>query len=210
MPLYTPLSGAVPSGASSTAATAGSSGLAARGDHQHPSTIVTPGDHGIIGWNYPADLAGSSTIMPTATLVHIAKILVPTAQTITNLHIHIATQGGTLTNSYMALYNSAKGLLSQSADQSSANSNWQTGGFKAVALGTPQVVAAGVYYVAFWVGTAVTMPTPSRSSNNSIVNANLATAVSRWATADTAITTTGPSTLGTFTATNIAYWVGWS
>ena len=209
MPVFLPPSDAVPSTSSTTAASAGVNGKLSRSDHVHPYYGgALPVDYGLIGWNFPIDQNGNSTILPTAGLVHVAKILVPTAITITNLHIHIATGGGTLANSYMALYNSAKGLLSQSADQSSTNSNWQGGGFKTVALGAPQAVTAGTYYIAFWVGSWATAPTPSRSSNNSAVNSNLATAVSRWATADTGITTTAPSTLGAFTATNIAYWVG--
>lgn len=208
MPLYTPLSSAIPTGPSTTAPTAGASGNPSRGDHAHPFYTALPSDHGLIAWSYQVDLATSTTI-PTAGTVQVVKVFVPVAATITNVCLYLSTGSTGASNCYAALYNGSKSLLSQTADQAT---NWNAGGgTKVIALSASQAVTAGAYYVAFWYGaTTTTGPSFLRNPSGGHINFNLTAANSRFATADTSITTTAPPTLGTFTANNFTFWVGLS
>ena len=129
------------------------------------------------------------------------------AQTITNLHVFVSSAGSTLTanQNFGALYDSSKNLLAQTADQSTA---WTSTGMKTMALSSAQAVAAGTIYVALW-ANATTRPTfRSSAVGSSSINGLLSAANAIWATADTGITTTAPSTLGAFSADTNARWVG--
>jgi hypothetical protein len=179
--------------------------------------VISPGDHGFVGWTFPPDMVQAGTILPTAGLSYVVRIRALSA-TITNLHVHFTVAGATLTNSFMSLHTDAGVLINAnavSADQSSAVSNWQASGFKTVPLLAPQAVTPGAWYkVRWWVGSAVTLPTLSRAinSNTVITNANLSAPNFRYATADSGLTTAAlaPTTLGTLTGGNTGWWVGMS
>lgn len=201
-------SSSVPASPSSTAATPGTSGTYARGGHAHPSYATLPGDQGFLAWNYDIAMAGTGSQLTASGTILVAKLNVPVAILATYVNLWVQAVGATLTSgqSKVALYDSSKNLVagSTSADQSTA---WTSTGLKAIALGTPASLAAGTYYVAMWsVGT--TMPAFRGVANVSSVNANLLAADSRWATANTSITTTAPSSLGAFTAAALSPWVG--
>jgi hypothetical protein len=95
--------------------------------------------------------------------------------------------------------------LSYHHDQTTA---WGTTGMKTMALTSAQAVPAGYFYVALW-ANGTTRPTIRSAANNSAsINGVLSAANSLWATADSSVTTTAPSSLGTFSADNNARWVG--
>src|SRR5262249_50065366 len=127
--------------------------------------------------------------------------------TITSIYLSVASGGSSLTSgdSKAALYNSAGTLLSATADQSSS---WTSSGLKTIALTSQQTnLAAGTYYVAFWSVSTGTMPSFRTGLNSTTVNVGLSAANSRYATADTSLTSTAPGSLGTFTALSASYWV---
>lgn len=117
-------------------------------------------------WNYnaaPSILAqtiqpedGQNTASPTVGVETLVGILIQTPITATNLIVRLITVGATLTNSYLSLYNASGTLLSSTADQSSVWSG--TTGLKTAALSVAQSLTAGIYYVGFLIGSAVTAP----------------------------------------------------
>jgi hypothetical protein len=100
--------------------------------------------------------------------MHLVKVRLPAAATITGVHIRISTTAGVgLANAYAALYDSGGTRRAVSTDQSTS---WQSTGSKDVAFTGTYVAAAGNYYVGLLIGTAGTLPTVSRSSNSNVVN----------------------------------------
>lgn len=168
-----------------------------------------PGDHGMITWSADPGLINQVAILPTAGQVNLIKVHVPVATTITNIILSISTAGATLTSgqNFAALYSGAGALLSATADQSTS---WATAAMKVIPLSTPQSVAVGDYYIAFY-ANGTTLPTfRSGGSAGSIANANLSLAASRFGTADTGRTTSMPSTLAAIAATSVSWWGGLS
>lgn len=174
--------------------------------------VISPADHGLVGWTFPPDMVQAGTILPTVGLSYVVRFRA-LSTLITNLHLHITTPGTGLANSYMTLHSDAGVLLGAGAVSADQSTSWQTGGAKTIALVTPQTVVPGSWYKArFWVGTATTLPTLSRGVNSSsaITNFNLSAPNFRYATADTGMTTLplAPSTLGTLTGGATAWWLG--
>jgi hypothetical protein len=165
-----------------------------------------PADHGLATWSFDPAVA-TSTNVPVSGTLQVVKVFMPFVSTVTNILLSVGTGGSTLTasDSRCALYNGAGTLLSGSADQSAS---WTSAGLKTIALTTQQTnLAAGTYYVTFWsVGT--TPPAFRTGLNSTTVNVGLSAANSRYATADTGLTTTPPNPLGTLTALSASYWVG--
>lgn len=203
MPLYRGFSTTVPATDNPNAATAGTSGNIARSDHSHPRYSPEATDFSYVGWTQdPFNFTSTTQITASGTL-QVCQVRIPVAATVTNIIMRVTTGGGTLTSgqSFAALYDPNKSLLSVTADQSTA---WTSVGLKTMALSVAQSVAAGIYYVAFWsVGT--TMPIFQSGASTTMVNAGLSGATSRFAIADTGLTTTAPPTMGAFTATSLAY-----
>lgn len=174
--------------------------------------VISPADHGLVGWTFPPDMVQAGTILPTAGLSYVVRFRA-TGALITNLHIHITTPGTVLANSFMTLHSDAGVLLAAGAVSADQSSSWQVGGAKTIALVTPQAVTPGSWYKArFWVGSATTLPTLSRGVNSAtaITNFNLSAPNFRYATADSGMTTLAlaPSTIGTMTGGATAWWVG--
>lgn len=173
-----------------------------------------PPDHGLLGWAYPAGdgASGSSVPLTTAGTIYVVKVRMPVSGSVSNLIYQLTTAGATLTSGqcFMALYKAIdKSLVAVTADQSV---NWVGAtGVKSVPLvGGPYNLPAGDYFVAFWFN-GTTGPAPYRTNGNTgMPNVNLSVANSRYASADTGITTTAPSTLGTLTAINTSYWAALS
>jgi hypothetical protein len=172
------------------------------------SGAFLPADVGLLAASIdPATTTTNSGALPNSQMV-VIKLRTDIAISVANIVCFVQTAGATLTagQSFAALYDSSKTLVGQTADQSTA---WTTTGLKNMALaGGPFSIPAGYFYVAF-VSTGTTRPTLRRSAGGtSIVNGVLSTANSRFANADTGITTTLPSTLGTFTALSEGYFAG--
>ena len=198
----------------STTATgsAGSVGKASDSGHYHPRFEWTAVDHGLLAWAFDAALvSGSNTALPTAGTMYLIKLHVPVASSVTNVIVYLNTLGSGLTTGqcFAALYQ-AGSLIGVSADQTSS---WNTGGAtgtKTIALsGGPFAVVAGDVYVALWFN-GTTGPAFGRVTNVSVVNVGLASAHSRFAQANTGVTTTAPGTLSTASAVSIGYWAALS
>jgi hypothetical protein len=170
----------------------------------------TAADQGLIAWNYdgPAAAEGASAPLATAGTLYVMAVKVP-ATTISNIYVCVVTNGASLTTSqcYAALYQGSPtiSLLGTSGDQSSA---WETGIARIVEMSIGGVTTtAGIAYVAVWFN-GTTGPAFFRTEGLSVM-ANVGTAL-RWGTANSSVTTTAPSSLGTITAAGNAYWVGLS
>lgn len=189
---------------------AGSSPQAARADHSHGLATFTPDDHGLLAWTFDPVLCANSAQVGNASTLYRFKIKIPVAMTISNIHILVTGAGTTMTagQNFAALYSSAKARLSVTDDQTTA---WGSTGHKTMALTTPQAVAAGVVYGAFWMN-GTSLPTLARATAlaSYVANPNLSAANSRHATANGSLTTTGPATIGSETASSQAFWMGLS
>lgn len=159
-------------------------------------------DQGLVGWAYdPANAAGTR-ILQTAGRLHLVKVPVGTASSINNVYLDITTAGSGLTSAGIAVYQSGT-LLAQSADQSTAFQGTNT---VTVALtGAPISVSAGYVYIAIW-ANGTTLPTFAAGVNRSNINVGITSTSSRFGLADTSITTTAPSTLGTVSAASNSIW----
>jgi hypothetical protein len=176
-------------------------------DHVHPRAFWAPADHGFLTWTIDPATAASSSIATSGTL-HLARVHIPVPATVTNIVLHIVTQGSGLAagQSFAALYTSAGALVATTADQSTS---WASAGVKTMALTTPQAVTPGDYYIGFW-STGTTPPVFARGNNSSAVNAGLASSVARFAVADTGLTTTAPATMAVKVASGLAWFAALS
>lgn len=181
---------------------------------QYPLSTVnnptfTPADHGIISWSQDPGTLRSTADATTSGTVYLIKVKIVDRSTIvTNVCAGIVTGGTTLTagQCFAGLYSSAGTLLSTSADQSG---NWTTAGLKEIALGAPQTLAVGSYYVALLaVGTTPpTWATGNGQGQATITNAKLSTATSRWLIGPAGQTSLPASiTLGAQTPNSGARW----
>lgn len=194
-----------PAALSATAAVVGSVAKAARRDHQHPRYHFDPADHGFLAWPYDPSAASSSTVLATAGTVYVVKCHLPVAANITNIVTQVTAAGTTLTSGqcFAGVYQGGV-LLGSTADQSVA---WASTGVKTMAIsGGPVAAAAGDVYIAFFFN-GTTGPTFPRGNGNALINAGLAAASSRYASADTGRTTTLAATLGALTSLSVSYWV---
>jgi len=187
---------------------AGSATTVARSDHSHPRPQFSAADHGLIAWPYDPSLAASSSVLATAGTVYVIKMHLAAAASITNIVTQVNTAGATLTagQCFAGVYQGGT-LLGTTADQAPG---WASTGVKTMPLaGGPFAAAAGDVYVAFFFN-GTTGPTLPRSNGNALINVGLAASGARYATADTARTTSLPGTLGTLTALSVSYWAGLS
>lgn len=163
-----------------------------------------PALHGLKVWNFDPCLSSGNQRAATAGTLVVFSVWVPKAMTITNLHTIFTAVGSG--NTYMALYSGAGALLSQSPATNSASGS---AGIRTFVLNTPQAVTAGRHYIALWATS--TSPSFMRTTGGFgtyDVNVNLAAGTFRCATANTGLTTTAPSTIGTMTAMTELWWVG--
>lgn len=177
-----------------------------------PRSLWQPSDHGFLTWNYDPAMANGSTVMPTAGLLQLARVPMPVARRVTNIHMCCTVVGSTLTagQCFAALFTAAGALVGTTDDQAAA---WATGAvMKTMVLATPyDPPAAGDLYVGFWFN-GTTGPAWARCAQQSgnMSNPNLSAPNFRFATADTGRTTTAPATIGTQTGINTTTWVALS
>ena len=170
--------------------------------------LWTPSKSGLISWTFdPAPSAGSSSTA-TAGVLQVVSLDIPAPTTITNIVMYVVTAGATLTANqcYAVLYDSSGNKLSQTADQSS---NWNSTGTKTMALADAQSVQAGTVKVGFY-SNGTTQPSFARALNSTataLVNIGLSTPNFRFATANTGLTTTPPSTIGAQTVSGVSWFV---
>jgi molybdopterin-binding protein len=166
-----------------------------------------PDDRGMLGWAFPPFAAVQQNAIATGVL-HLSRIDVHTATTISNIVTSIAVAGVTLTagQNYLGLYNSSGVLVAQTVDQTAA---WGSAGNKTTAI-TPYVAAAGFYWVAH-LSNGTTAPQFLRTFNNpsGLNNVGSVTATSFSATSGAALTALPASfTPGAITPNVVTYWAG--
>lgn len=187
------------------AGAAGSAVLASPATHVHPRYGHGPEDHGLTAWTFdPLACTGTGTV-PTSGVLQLARIYIPVATTISTVHLFVDTPGSGLTSGqcFAAVYNAAGTLLSATADQSTA---WASSGLKSMALTAAQVVGAGYIDVAFFSNGTTNPAFAKANKSNAMVNANLSSSTSLWATGATGLTTAMPGTAGTRASSSNAYW----
>jgi len=166
-----------------------------------------PGDSGYLGWSFSPELASGTYTLATAGTVYLSRLHIPNACTVTNLHAYGTTAGNTLTSGqcFAALYDA--NAITKRGTTATQHTAWSTAGIYTMALTTAYVATAGDYYVALWYN-GTTGPTWARSGNNTVAgltNVGFSTKF-KAATADTSITTSGPTTLGTQTSFKEYIW----
>lgn len=161
--------------------------------------------HGFLGWSLdPAMTVGTNN--GSVGTEYALGVYLPSG-TVTNLHCYVVV-GAVTTHFAMGLYTAAGALLSQTADKTS---DGNVTGLKTYALGTPQVVTSGYYYIvlAFTGASPTFLAGPGTTA--AIINAsNGSPPVSRAASSGTAYATTLSSPLGTLSAVGKPYWVACS
>lgn len=169
--------------------------------------VWAPSDSGLLAANFdPAAMAGSTALGANGT-VYAMKLWTPAQISVTNIVMHVNTAGASLTSgqNFAGLFDSSKGLVDTSADQSTS---WTSTGLKTMPLASgPFNISAGYFYVAVF-ANGTTRPAFSRGSNIAVINGALSAANARWASSSTGRTTSFPATLGSFTAASNAYWCG--
>lgn len=160
----------------------------------------SPNIEGYIAWVYDPVAAVNSTV-PTGGASQVVRLEISKATTINNIYLWCSVAGSGTTNCYAALYNSSGTFLVQSTDQSSTMG---TSGMKTFPV-TAQAVSAGFIYVLFWATATTTVPAFARAAGTGIGNFNLGSNY-RYSTADTGLTTTAPSPMGTRTSGSISWW----
>lgn len=165
-----------------------------------------PDDHGCLAWAYPVS-ATQATAGFTAGVLHLTKVILRQAATITNVITGMNSGGVGLTagQNFGALYDSTGTRVGVTADQTA---NWATAGAKIMPLTAPYVAAAGFYWVAFLSNAATSTPTVPRTANNATTLNNLGTtaATSFSATSGAALTATPASFVpGALTPANTTF-----
>lgn len=173
------------------------------------SSVPSAADHSLAGWSFDSAQAQGGTVLGAGGTLYLSKCKV-TSPLITNIIMHVATAGTTLTagQCFAALFSAAGALLSTTADQAAG---WQSTGVKTMALSVAQTVPLGNVYVGVFANGSV-LPAFSRSGGIAagLSNVGLSAPNFRFATADTALTTAMPANLGTQTSFPTAWWVGLS
>jgi hypothetical protein len=179
----------------------------------------TPENHAFLEWNFPSDLATTTSgTATTAGVMQLARFTATKRRTLSTLGIVVGTAGNTVADVVFAVYslNFTTGIAARVAVSANvaATVNWATTGLKTVTLSafTPN---AGEELLAGWVfGSAVTVPTFTRINTASTVAINVGQSASaatplRYSTAGTGLTTM-PATIDVTTASASAYapWIG--
>jgi hypothetical protein len=193
-------------------ATPGNSAKAAPANHQHPRTYWNPSDQGLVTWTMDVMTATANSILPAQGTLYVVRVHVPAAASVRNILAGITNAGAGLKSGqcFAGVWNAASGArVGVTADQSAG---WATTGVKTMALsGGPVNLTAGDYYIGLY-ANGTTLPNFARGNNQiggAFANAGM-TANFRVATANTGLTSTPPTTLGTLTAANTAWWLALS
>jgi hypothetical protein len=125
---------------------------------------------------------------------------IPVAITTTNVLLWVAVAGSG--QNCAALYSGSGALLAKTNDQTTS---WQSTGLQTMPLSAAQALTARSYYIAFW-ANGTTLPAFRAGIGSASVNAGLTGNAARFASANTGITTTAPSSLGTISADGHSWW----
>lgn len=171
--------------------------------------LWVPKDNGLIAASLdPAVISGSGT-QPAAGVLQVARLWVPGGKPISNILLNLTAAGSGLTSGQCkaALFLADGTWVRSTGDLST---DWATiagsTNAKTHALTSSYTPAEDGYVFIGWWGNGTTMPTFLRGVQaTGAANIGISAAPYRFATADTGLTTTAPSTLGAQTAINTAY-----
>ena len=171
-----------------------------------------PTGNSFLGWAFdPLLMSGTAKILVSGTLT-VAKIAVPEAATVKNVHCFIAKAGATLTagQSRLGLFNEQRKLVGETAAAATITAYELVEKEAKVALETAVTLPAGAAYVGVYcVGTTppeLGLAGSATKKESDMANANVETTKSRFATANTGLTTAMPSEIGTMTAAPFPFW----
>lgn len=168
-----------------------------------------PPDIGLKAWTYDHVLAANATILASAGVARCARVKLPRAGSVTNIHVIVTTAGGTLTSgqNFGALWTNSGVLVAQTTDQTTALGSV---GFKTMAFAAPHALVAGTYIVGLW-SNGTTLPTLARGTalTSPAANAGLSTGY-RFFTVGSSLTTAAPDPTGAESVASTAYWFGLS
>lgn len=173
---------------------------------------IVAADHNFNGWAFDPIAIQGSLAQITAGLSYVARIK-NFGSTVSNIHMHLTAGGGTLTSGqcFASVHNDAGVQLGITGSlHATGAAGWGDGGFKSLPIiGAPISVTPGTWIKVRWWWNGSTGPVISRAINSSgvITGAGLVNPNFRFAVADSGLTTTGPTTIGTMTASPTAYWV---
>lgn len=174
-----------------------------------PPTGFDAPDHGMLAWSYDPVAATASSALSTGGVIHLIKVNLRYAATISSVRYQINTVGSGLTAGQcgVAIYDSSGTARAASVDQSTA---WATtSGAYNTAMMTPFAATAGFYWIAFLVN-GTTGPALTRgnggSGAGSTINANLTAANFRFAINGSGNTSFNPIIPSSNTQESIPYW----
>lgn len=179
-----------------------------------PPAGAQPSDQNLIAWSYDPALASNSTALSATGVLHLVRVNLRYAATITNVLYQVNTVGSSLTagECFVGIYDSTGTLRGTSASQSTA---WAaTTGLYTTALTAPYAAPAGTYYVAI-LANGTTGPALARSNGlagaGATLNAGLTAATYRAATNGSGNTTLPASiTLASNGQDTVGYWAALS
>lgn len=160
-----------------------------------PATFQ-PSDHSLIGWSFDPVTAVNSGVAFTTGVIHLVKVNVRYAATISNVVYNVTAAGGTLTTgqNFVGLYTDLGTRIAVTADQTT---NWGSTGVKTTAFTTTYPAPPGVYYLGFLTNgtTGVSLARATGTSNaGAMINVGLTASAYRFAT-NSAGQTTLPSSI---------------
>jgi hypothetical protein len=191
---------------------AGAVGLAADAGHTHPAAgHRIPADLSLIAWAYDPVLCSNNTITVNGTL-YLIKVILRSAQTITNLMVALDTAANTATanQNFLLLYDSGGTLRGQTA-AGAIDTATQSSGLLSHAMASTYAAAAGAY----WVGAYFNASTPPKlargtGEGGTIYDPGLAAASFFWAVNGTGLTTTPPSSITPSSNTHTGAITAWA
>lgn len=171
-------------------------------------TDWSPPDQGLVGWSYDPSACTAASIMPTAGTLNVVKIKLAGPTLVTAIQMLLQTAGGTLTagQCFAMVFDSAGTRVGVTADMAAT---WAgSPAYKDMPLTAP-VQINGPYCSVGLYGNGTTLPTWRLSVASATPgNTNLTPATARYGYADTGLTTTPPTTLGTITTIGLPWWIG--
>lgn len=176
-------------------------------DQIEAPALFTPASHNLLTWTMDPGLTQGGSVL-TSGVLHLARMTLPEARTVTNLITSVVTAGASLTSgqNFGALYTSSGTRIAITADQSTA---WTGSGAKTMALtGGPYTLAAGIYYGALLSnGSAPPTILRGHSGSTSTLNIGLTAATGRSLASGTSQTSPPASvTLSSASLDSKAWW----
>ncbi|MES2903857.1 MAG: hypothetical protein V4696_06710, partial [Pseudomonadota bacterium] len=166
---------------------------------------VNLGIAGTLAETMPRELCTeTNTTMAVSGTLNMQAIYLRAGQLVSNISLCSATTAaGTPTNYRFGLFDSARALLAESANQTT--SAWAANNVKTLAMGTPyRVPTSGLYYIGYYM-TATTIPT-LKGFTGKTGGQLAATAPILHGSSSTGLTTANPNPAAAITGGTTTFW----